>query len=1018
MRATDRMTLERLQVIIQAQTREYMEAMNKVQQQTANTTKKVEGCAGKIKSAFGKIGKVLGIALSVAAIVNFGKQCIELGSDLEEVQNVVDVTFQGLNEEINEFSRNAIEQFGLSELAAKQYSSTMGAMLKSMGFTTRAAADMSMELTGLAGDMASFYNLSGDDAFSKIRSGISGETEPLKQLGINLSVANLEQYALTQGINKSYSAMTQQEQALLRYNYLLSVTSDAQGYFARTSDSWANQTKILTERFNSLKAAIGQGLINIFTPVLRVINQVIAKLAEAANAFKRFTEIITGKKSQTNNTMSGVAKNTANATAAMGGLTSATNKAGGAAKKAEEAFHGLLGFDEINSLTKAAESSGSSGGGSDSSGAGGLEDMSGFVDDTAEETDQQLNPVLQKLIDRLKELRELFKEGFKAGLGDVTLEPLKKAIEGIKRSLKEIFTDSGVVAAANHFLDTLADSLGKVTGAVAAIGITIATNLFGGLNKYLEGNKDFIIQHIISIFDIGSEIAAITGDFAQAVANIFSVFGEENGQRVTAALIGIFVNAWIGAKEICLKRSRDILNVIASPFIDNQTIIKQALDGTLGAVAATLEIIKGIVDNTVSKVSEVHDKHLKPMYDALAEGLSSLTATFVEAYQNYILPVIERLNEKFGTFIEQHLQPMIDKFLELFGTIADAITKVWNEIIVPFSNWLTEHMTPKIAQGLETVENILLTVFGVVADVIGGILDALGGLIEFLAGVFTGDWQQAWEGIKAFFKGIWDAIYAIILAVWNVIYAEISSKLSEVNDRINSVLNAIETTFGVNLDAVKNIVTAIFNAIKTTITNVLATIQTGTSTALNTIKTTFSTIFTSIKTTVTTIFKSMWSTIKGVINSIIGGVEGMANAVVSGLNTVINAMNNLSFDIPDWVPGMGGKTFGFDIKTLSTVSLPKLAKGGVVDGATPLIAGEAGKEAIVPLERNTGWMDQIANRLGEMIVGSLNGFYEMFEGTGGEEWQTITTIVQMDGRVILEQTDKVRRRKGYPTSRT
>mgnify|MGYP004520883009 CR=1 FL=1 len=1011
MRITEGMTLEKLQVIIQAQTKEYMEAMNKVQQQTAKTTNKVEGYAGKIKSAFGKIGKVLGIALSVAAIVNFGKQCIELGSDLAEVQNVVDVTFGALNREVEEFAQNALEQFGLSELSAKQYTSTMGAMLKSMGFTTRAAADMSMELTGLAGDVASFYNLSGDEAFAKIRSGISGETEPLKQLGINLSVANLEQFALTQGMTKSYNAMNQQEQALLRYNYLLSVTSDAQGDFARTSDSWANQTKILTERFNSLKAAIGQGLINVFTPVLRVLNQVIAKLTEAAKAFQRFTEIITGKKSQTNN-MSGVATNTENATAAMGGLTSATNKAGGAAKKAEEAFHGLLGFDEINALTKAQDSSES---GSDTSG-GGLDDMSGFVDDTAQETDQELNPVLQKLIDKLKELRDLFKEGFKAGLGDVTLEPLKNAIEGIKTSLKEIFTDPGVLKAADNWANTVAYALGQITGAVASIGITIATNLFGGLNKYLESNKDLIKQRLINMFDISAEIWTIRGNFAQAFANIFSAFGGENGQRVTAAIIGIFANAWMGVNELCMKASRDVLDVITRPFIDNQAALKQALDDTLGVIATTLETIKGVVDETVSKASEVYDAHLKPMFDALATGLSSITATITAAYQTYILPVLDGLNEKFGTFMDQHLQPMINKFLELIGTLADGITKIWNELLVPFFNWYIQNVAPIVAEKLEYIGSILLTVFGVVADVIGGIFDALGGLIDFIVGAFTGDWQQAWDGIKTFFKGIWDAIYAIISTVWNAIYSVISSVISAVSTVINSVLNVIKTVFSTIFTSIKTTVTTIFNAIRSTITMVLATIQTGISTALNTIKTIFSTVFTSIKTTVTTIFNSMWSTIKGVINSIIGGVEGMANAVVNGVNTVIKALNNLSFDIPDWVPEFGGKTFGFNIPTLSTVSLPRLAMGGVVDGATPLIAGEAGKEAIVPLEKNTGWMDQIANRLGEMIVGSLNGFFEMFEGTGSEDWQTITTVVQIDGRTLVEQTDKVRRRKGYEMS--
>lgn len=996
------MTLETLQVIIQAQTKEYMEAMNKVQQQTANTTKKVESYAGKIKSAFGKIGKVLGIALSVAAIINFGKQCIELGSDLAEVQNVVDVTFQGINEEINEFARNAIEQFGLSELSAKQYASTMGAMLKSMGFATRQAADMSMELTGLAGDIASFYNLSGDEAFAKIRSGISGETEPLKQLGINLSVANLEQFALTQGMQKSYSAMTQQEQALLRYNYLLSVTSDAQGDFARTSDSWANQTKILTERFNSLKAAIGQGLINVFTPVLRVINQVVAKLVEAANAFKRFTEIITGKKSETNTSVSSVAADATTATSGMDGLTEATNEAGGAAKKAEEAFHGLLGFDEINSLTKAADSSGS---GSDTSGAGGLEDMSGFVDDTAEETDQELNPVLQKLIDRLKQLRDLFKAGFKAGLGDVTLEPLKKAIEGIKNSLKEIFTDPGVVQAANHYLDTLAYSLGQITGAVASIGITIATNLFGGLNKYLEGNKDLIKQHLINMFDISSEIWTILGNFAQAAANIFSVFGGENGQRVTAALIGIFANTLMGVEELCAKYARDILDVITRPFIDNQEGFKTAIDGLLGIIAQELESIKDFVDATVEKLNSVYDESIHPFFDAIATGISDTVGIFLDFWNTSVQPVLEQLAEQFDALMSQHITPLMEKIAELTGSVAEALTALWDGVIKPLIDWIVVNVLPVLLPIFQSIVETIYAVVGNIADIIGSLIEVISGIIDFVVGIFTGDWKKAWEGIQQIIDGVMNAIAGIIELVMNIIGGVIRTALDTISAIFSTVFNAIAS-----------FTATIFNTIKTVVTTVIATIKAGISSGLNTIKTIWTTIWTSLQTTVTTIFNGIWKSIKGVINSIIGGVEGMANAVVNGINTVINALNNLSFDIPDWVPELGGEKFGFDIPTLSTVSLPRLAMGGIVDGATPLIAGEAGKEAIVPLERNTGWMDQIANRLGEMIVGSLNGFYEMIEGSGSEDWQTITTIVQIDGRTIVEQTDKARRRKGYKMS--
>ena len=453
------MTLEKLQVIIEAQTKAYYEELKKVQQQTKSATSAVERQTDKIKSAFGKIGKAISIALSAAAIIRFGKSCIELGSDLAEVQNVVDVTFGAMSETINRFARDALEEFGLSETSAKKYSSTLGAMLKSMGFTTQAAAEMSMQMTGLAADMASFYNLDTDVAFEKIRSGISGETEPLKQLGINMSVANLEAYALSQGITKAYNSMTQQEQAMLRYNYLMSVTADAQGDFARTSDGWANQVRVLTERFNALKATIGKGLIAVFTPVIRVLNALLSKILTVTDAFSNMIAKITGKNTKTTTTaVEGIGGAADTATGSMENLGGATDKAGSSAKKAAKEYAGLASFDEIHSLTK-NDDSGSGGSGSGGGAAGG--GLSENIVDAANETDETLNPALEKLIERLKELQQLFKDGFKAGLGDVDLSGITKAVDGIKKSIREIFTAPEVVAAANGFANSLAYSLGQ-----------------------------------------------------------------------------------------------------------------------------------------------------------------------------------------------------------------------------------------------------------------------------------------------------------------------------------------------------------------------------------------------------------------------------------------------------------------------------------------------------------------------------------------------------------------------------
>ena len=1073
------MTLERLQVIIEAQTKAYYEELKQVQQQTQNTTNIVQKQTEKIKSALGKIGKVVAVAFSVTALLSFGRSCIELGSDLEEVQNVVDVTFGAMSGTINHFARDALEQFGLSETSAKKYTSTLGAMMKSMGFTTAAAADMSMEMTRLAADMASFYNLDTDVAFEKIRSGISGETEPLKQLGINLSVANLEAYALSQGMTTAYSAMSQQEQALLRYNYLLSVTADAQGDFARTSDGWANQVRVLTERFNALKAAIGKGLIAVLTPVIRVLNNLLAKILTVTDAFSNMIAKITGKSTRTTTAVKDIggaadgaadSMGTAGAAADKAGKATdkvgkSTEKAGKAANKAKKEFGGLFSFDEIHSLNKnddadsgilgaldnpKADGTGGTGGGGGA--GGGLEES---IVDAANEADGTLNPALEKIINRLMELKDLFKDGFKAGLGDVTLEPLKKAVEGIKRSLKEIWTDPAVLQAANSFLDSTAYSLGQQAGAVTSIGITIATNLVGGLDKYLDQNKERIKQHLVTMFDVGAEIARIQGDFAQAVANIFSVFGGENGQQATANLIGIVADAAMGINELAVKMGRDVLDLLTRPFIDNQAGFKEAIDGTLGVVSDALGSIKQVVDDTFGKANEVYDGHVEPMFSALASGVSSITGVCLNAYNTYILPVLNGLQEKVAPLIEEHIQPAIDKALELIGKIADAVREIWQQVLQPFFEWHSAFVGPNIAAALDIIGNAFFAVAGVVADVVGAIFDVLGGLIDFIAGVFTGDFKKAGEGIKAANEAIWEAVKSVISGIWSAIKTIVSAAINVVATTISTVHNSIKTNFSTVWQAIQTTVTTIINAIGTTISSVMATIQTKIRTVLNTIKATFSTVWNAIQTTVTTIinaigttissvmstiqkgistalssirtgwnstwenmkstiisiFNAIWSGIKGTINSIIGGVEKMANGVINALNGMINALNNLKFDVPDWVPGIGGKSFGLNISTLGNVSIPKLAKGGVVDRATIAMIGEAGKEAVVPLENNTGWIDKLAARIGEII--SVNLMNIIGDMDGGDEWQTIHTTVMLDTKTLVEQEDKFRRRKGY-----
>ena len=251
---------------------------------TDNISNQFSGMLKKLVAGFSavKIGK---------ALLDIGKEAISAASDLQEVQNVVDVTFGDGASKIEAWSKTAGTQFGLTETQAKKFASTMGAMMKSSGLAGEQIVDMSTDLAGLAADMASFYNLDFDTAFQKIRSGISGETEPLKQLGINMSVANLNAYALQQGLAKTFDQMTQGEQTMLRYQYMMSATADAQGDFARTSDGYANSLRTLETNLETLKTKLGEVLLPFVNGLLSAANDLFKDRSGEPTIFDRFKTI-------------------------------------------------------------------------------------------------------------------------------------------------------------------------------------------------------------------------------------------------------------------------------------------------------------------------------------------------------------------------------------------------------------------------------------------------------------------------------------------------------------------------------------------------------------------------------------------------------------------------------------------------------------------------------------------------------------------------------------------------------
>lgn len=254
-----------------------------IEQESKKWDQAVDESTDKMGKSFSVMKTVAAASIAAigAALLKFGQESIDAASDLAEVQNVVDTVFGDGANQIETWSKKAGQQFGLTEIQAKKFTSTLGAMMKSSGLAGNEIVSMSTDLAGLAADMASFYNLDFETAFQKIRSGISGETEPLKQLGINMSVANLNAFALAQGLEKTFEQMNQGEQTMLRYQYIMQATADAQGDFAKTSDGFANAQRSIETSINEIKTSIGKVMLPWIENALGGVNRFLKGIASS-----------------------------------------------------------------------------------------------------------------------------------------------------------------------------------------------------------------------------------------------------------------------------------------------------------------------------------------------------------------------------------------------------------------------------------------------------------------------------------------------------------------------------------------------------------------------------------------------------------------------------------------------------------------------------------------------------------------------------------------------------------------
>lgn len=1006
---------------------------DKFKSQLKNIDGQANTASSKISSSLAKIGKAAIAAFSVTAIAKFGKECVSVASEtanawigLNSILTGQGKSFQQAKSFINDYVsdglvplNNAVAAY--KNLALRGYSSdqikkTMNALKNSATFARQ-----------------STYSLG--DAVQTATEGLKNENSVVvDNAGVTKNVAKMwEDYAKSIGTTRD--KLTQEQKIQAEVNGILEETKFQSNDAAIYANTYSGKIAQLNTAFTNMKTAIGnviQPLAKLFVPMITAATNAVTKLFTSLAGLLSLFGLKADSVETVSNGIGDMATNADKASDAVGSVGDSASKS---AKKIKKS---LAGWDEINKLDDNSDSSSGSGSGSGGS-SGGIKESLDVSSTVQEDTS-----VFTGLIEKVKELASIFKEGFDAGFGDTNFDGILDHLLNIKNAIVDIWTDPDVLYSAQQWVDTCLYSLGQMTGAVARIGTNIAEFFVGSIDIYLEQYVDRIKTHICNMFDISSEDMALSGNFAQALGELSDVFKSDKAKQIGANIIAMFANPIMSANELCAKFAKDIKGVLFQPIIDNVDKLKETFNNVLTPIQTVTGTLADAMTYVGDKWNEVYDNYISPFMESLKTGLSDTFSKFLDVYNEYVVPFMNNIADGLGSLWEEHLRPLVDKIGEFVGSVVTAIQTLWEMWLKPLIDWIIANIIPVLVPIFESIWNTIKNVFGSIADTIGGIIDTFKGLIDFIVGVFTGDWSKAWEGIKTFFTGIWEAIKGFFETIWNALKGIVETYINIVKAQISTVLNAIKTIWENIWNGISGFVTTIWNAIKTAISNAINAIKSAISTVFNNIKNTVSNIFNSIKNTASNIWNTIKNNIVNAVTNIKNGIvntfqtaynkitsifnniasfftgvwdrvrntfselgtkigDSMSGAVKAGINGVLSSVENIvnkfikmingALDVINAIPGV-------NISKLNTLNVPKLAQGGYVKANTPQLA-------MIGDNKTQGEIVAPEDKMLDMILTALKMFKDQDDKpSNGNDDGDIIVNVTVDGEIVQRQIRK------------
>lgn len=724
-------------------------------------------------SSMKKVAGFVAGAFAIGKIISFGKEAVNQATQIQSaftgLKSIADGTgksFSAAQSFITEYTKDGLVSVTEAATAYKN--------LLSRGYNT---TQIEKTMTALK-DSASF----GRQASYDLGEAVVTATEGLKNensilvdnAGVTKNVAKMwEEWARAH--NTTTSAMTQAQKIEAEYNGILKETQFQTGDAATYTKTFGGQIQQLKMNFTNLKVAIGSVVTPIVQLFIPVLNSALSAVTSFINGIGQLLKALglsfPTVVSKASSGIGSIGTSASNTSSDIAGTGKAAKKA---AKEINKAFANV---DEINVLNNNKDT-GSSGGGSSSGGvsAGGVNDIS-VVTNEAEETSNVFSGIKEKI----NEIKDLFVKGFNIGFSNVDFSGITNGLSNIKKNITDIFSSKEVSKSASTWGKAVTFNLGKITGSVAKIGTNIVTGFVGSIDKAIAQNKPRIEEFFAKMFQIDTNMWNLKGMFAEALGSISEVFTGETATQIGADIISMFSNPFMSAVELFSNFVYDMYELLVYPIISNVDQIKTSFEGMLKPIQTVTDTLSKAFTHMGESLTKVYDEHVKPYFESLKIGLSDTFSKFLVVYNEYIQPFMERSAARFKELWDDHLKPLWDNLAGLFGSVMDLIKVLWEQKVKPFIDWIVQNVLPKLIPVFEKIGKTISTVFGIIADVISGAVRVLKGLIDFVVGIFTGDWKKAWNGVKDIFGGVFDALKALFKTPINWIIDGINKFIDGIN---------------------------------------------------------------------------------------------------------------------------------------------------------------------------------------------------------------------------------------------